>query len=158
MESELNIHIGSEAIDFVALNRRGDTIRLMDFKNKKYVLLDFWASWCVPCRHITPMLFKINAKYKDKIELISIASHDKETDWLDAIKKDQMTWTQILDNDGSNKIIPGSGTITDSYYIKEIPTLILVDKNHKICKLFGTGGKNGLPLNSFGSELEKILQ
>jgi len=112
----------------------------------------------MPCRNITPVLFKIYSKYHDKIEVISIANHDKEADWLAAIKKDQMDWTQILDNGGSNKIIPDSVTITDAYFINEIPSLILIDKNHKIVKLFGFGGKNNSPIESLNRELEKILQ
>jgi thiol-disulfide isomerase/thioredoxin len=158
MESESAIHIGSEAVDFVALNRQGDTVRLIDFKDKQYVLLDFWASWCKPCRDITPILIKINAKYKEKIHLISIAHHDKESDWLAAIRKDQMTWTQILDNDSSKQILSGGVTISDSYYINVIPSLILIDKNHKICKQFGNSGKNRSSIESLDSELEKILQ
>ncbi len=158
MESESAIHVGSEAVDFVALNRQGDTVRLIDFKGRQYVLLDFWASWCDPCRDITPILIKINAKYKEKIHLISIAHHDKECDWLAAIRKDQMSWTQILDNDSSKQILSGSGSITDSYYINVIPSLILIDKNHKICKQFGNSGKNKSPIESLDSELEKILQ
>ena len=158
MESESVIHVGSEAVDFIALNRQGDTVRLIDFKDKKYVLLDFWASWCEPCREITPILIKINAKYKGKFELISIANNDKEADWLAAIKKDQMSWTQILDTDSAKKILPATGTIADAYFINVIPSLILIDKNHKIFKLFGNSGKNRSPIESLDSELEKILQ
>jgi thiol-disulfide isomerase/thioredoxin len=158
MESESAIHVGSEAVDFVALNRQGDTVRLIDFKDKQYVLLDFWASWCEPCRDITPALIKINAKYKEKIHLISIANHDKESDWLAAIKKDQMSWMQILDNDSSRIIVPATGSITDAYYINVIPSLILIDKNHKICKLFGNSGKNRSSIESLDNEIEKILQ
>jgi thiol-disulfide isomerase/thioredoxin len=158
MEFERNIYIGAEAIDFTALNSQGDTIRLIDFKNKKYVLLDFWASWCGPCRGIAPILVNVNEKYKDKVKMISIASHDKKENWLAAIKKDQMGWTQILDDDNSRILVPISGSITDAYYINGIPSLILIDQNHKILRLFGCGGKNGLYAENIDKELEKILQ
>jgi thiol-disulfide isomerase/thioredoxin len=158
IEFEHNIYVGAEAVDFIALDEQGDTIRLVDFQNKKFVLLDFWASWCGPCRQITPILIKINAKYKEKISLISIANHDKEADWLGAIKKDQMSWIQILDNDNARIIVPGTGSITDAYYINGFPSLILIDKNHKIFKLFGFNEKNSSPIVALDSELEKILQ
>lgn len=157
MEFERNIYVGAEAIDFSALNSQGDTIRLIDFKNKRYVLLDFWGSWCHPCRQTTPLLIKINEKYKEKVSLISIAYHDKPENWLEAIKNDHMTWTQILDND-SSRIAPYSSSITDAYYVSGFPSLILIDKNHKILRLFNCGGKNGLYSKDIDSELEKILQ
>lgn len=157
MEFERNIYVGAEAIDFTALNSQGDTVRLSDFKNKKYVLLDFWGSWCHPCRQTTPLLVKINEKYKDKVSLISIAYHDKKDNWLTAIKNDHMDWTQILDNDSSRIMVPGS-SITDSYYVNGFPSLILIDKNHKILRLFDCGGKNGLYSRDIDRELQKILQ
>jgi thiol-disulfide isomerase/thioredoxin len=158
MESEINIYIGAEAIDFIAINRQGDTIRLSDFKNMKYVLLDFWGTWCMPCLKIIPALYKINNRYRNKLEVISIAYRDKEADWDAVIRKDHMDWSQILDNDGPNKIFPSSGMITDSYYISEFPSLILIDRNHKIIQLFGGEGKNKSPIESLDKELEKILQ
>ncbi len=157
IESEKNIYIGAEAINFTSLTQQGDTISLNNFKNKKYVLLDFWGSWCGPCRHIAPVLREIHSKYKDKIELISIANHDKEADWLAAIKTDKMTWIQILD-DRSKKIVDGAGNITDAYFVNGVPSLILIDKNLKIIRLFGNGGKNRLPILSMDAELKKILQ
>jgi len=149
--------VGSEAVDFTSLTQQGDTVCLNNFKNKKYVLLDFWGSWCAPCRHITPILRRIYAKYKYKIELISIANHEKEADWLAAINTDQMTWTQILD-DSSKKIGQGTGYITDAYFVNTVPSLILIDKNLKIIKLFGKSGRNRSSIQSLDSELEKILQ
>jgi thiol-disulfide isomerase/thioredoxin len=157
MAFEQNIYVGAEAMDFAALNSQGDTVRLIDFKNKKYVLLDFWGSWCHPCRQTTPLLVKINEKYKQKVSLISIAYGDKKDNWLAAIKNDHMTWTQILDND-SSRIAPYSGSITDEYYVSGFPSLILIDKNHKILRLFNCGGRNGLYAKDIDKELEKILQ
>ena len=72
------------------------------------MLLDFWASWCGPCRDIAPILIEINSKYKEKIQLISIANHDKESDWLAAIKTDQMILDANSGRRSSKKIVPGA--------------------------------------------------
>jgi thiol-disulfide isomerase/thioredoxin len=156
VESERNIYVGRDAVNFIVLTKSGDTISLNKFRGK-YILLDFWGSWCVPCRHITPLLRAVNAKYKDKLEIISIANHDKESDWLQAIKKDSMEWTQILDDDRLKKIAPEHGTITDAYYINGVPSLILIDRNSRIVKLFGNGGQKRLPIYSLDEEIAKAL-
>lgn len=80
----------------------GKMIRISDFKGK-YVLIDIWASWCVPCRQENPFLLKAYAKYKGAdFEIIGI-TRDKKTakeEWLEAIKKDKIgLWTQLSDFD-----------------------------------------------------------
>ena len=157
IESENHIYVGIDAINFVAITQEKDTIQLNDFKGKKFVLLDFWASWCGPCREITPLLKEIYAKYNSQLEIISIANHDEKSDWSTAIKKDDMNWMQILDNDSLRAFTPFKSTITDSYYVNAIPSLILIDKNGKIIKLFGNSGEKKMSISSLNEELKKVL-
>ncbi|HVW61867.1 MAG TPA: TlpA disulfide reductase family protein [Puia sp.] len=79
IEQEKHLRTGIAAYDFSAPTDKGDTIRLKDFKRKKYVLLDFWASWCVPCRAWSPYLKRIKDKYSKDLEIISI-SIEKDRD------------------------------------------------------------------------------
>ncbi len=149
-----NIKVGMEAINFKAVSATGDTIKLDSYKGKKYIILDFWASWCGPCRDISPLLNKLYNKYKGKLELISIAGNDKEIDWKKAIKKDHMEWIQILDN--PRKDINGDSVrlISDIYFVNLIPTLMLIDENFKLVRIFGGSGKDDKKV----SDLEKELQ
>ena len=81
-------------------------ISLSDFKGK-LILLDFWASWCKPCRNANPEMVKLYTKYHNKgLDIISISldgtpqQKNPKQDWLDAIEKDKMTWTQLSDLKG----------------------------------------------------------
>ncbi len=91
---------GEFAPDFTALNGNGDLITLSNFKGK-YVLLDFWASWCIPCRKEIPELKKIYHSIHGKdFEIIMISIDRNETDWKRAIKKDKIThWHNVRANE-----------------------------------------------------------
>ena len=116
-----------------AFDKDGTVIKLSDFKGK-YVLLDFWASWCVPCIKSFPHLKELYAKYKDKGLVVISISVDKKKDeqkWLDAIDKNEIAgWIQILSykNTGENNMCDlleaGNG----------IPHQILIDKSGNIVK------------------------
>ncbi len=89
--------IGSQAIEFSQADTEGKDVSLKDFRGK-YVLVDFWASWCRPCRVENPNVVKAYNKYKDKNFTVLGISLDKDKqDWLDAIKEDKLTWTQLSD-------------------------------------------------------------
>jgi thiol-disulfide isomerase/thioredoxin len=135
IQKEDSIFIGSEAKNFIAIDNNGHKLTLADFKGKKYILLDFGASWCAPCRKLVHYLKEDYNKYKSEVEIISISLRDKEEDWLGAIKKDSVQWPQVLDKSLSPPMT--NLHISDSYYIDQIPSFILIDKNFKIIGKYG---------------------
>ncbi|HHB79026.1 MAG TPA: TlpA family protein disulfide reductase [Saprospiraceae bacterium] len=100
----------------------GKKIDLEDFRGK-YVLIDFWASWCGPCRRANPKVVKIYNKHKNHgLEIISIALENNENAWKAAIQKDKLDWPNHL-MESQN----GPMSIANRYDVKSIPTKFLVD-------------------------------
>jgi peroxiredoxin len=94
--------IGSKAPDFSQTDAGGKLISLSSLKGK-YILIDFWASWCAPCRAENPNVVKVYHKYKDKgLVIIGVSLDGKTTKsaWLSAIKKDGLPWTEVSDLKG----------------------------------------------------------
>jgi len=120
--------IGNPAPDFVSTDTSGKSIRLSSFQGK-YVLLEFWANWCVPCRQQSPHLVEMYKKYSDKGFTIIQYSVDEKKDeekWKAAIRKDQLTWTQLADLNGfENKV-------SKLYGVQPIPDNFLIDPSGKI--------------------------
>lgn len=119
---------GHPAMPFTSKTITGQTISLSDYRGK-YVLLDFWASWCVPCRASNPHLQQIWEKYKDKnFEIIGIADNDEMTaKWKEAIEHDKVgEWPNILRGMGTNQ------DLDQFYSVHEIPTKILIDPSGMI--------------------------
>lgn len=120
--------LGIEASDFTQNDVNGKPIKLSDFKGK-YVLLDFWASWCAPCRRENPNVKEAYSKYKNQgFEILGV-SLDKENAkaaWIKAIADDQMTWKQVSDLKG------WSNEVAMLYSVKAIPTNFLIDPQGKI--------------------------
>jgi thiol-disulfide isomerase/thioredoxin len=118
--------IGQPAPAFVQNDPKGKPVSLASFKGK-VVLLDFWASWCGPCRAENPNVVAAYQKYGPKGFTILGVSLDSDKDkWLAAVKKDQLSWTQVSDLKGwQNKV-------ADLYGIKGIPMNYLLDKDGKI--------------------------
>lgn len=124
-EAELKTDIGVTPPAFVLVSDNGKMISLAAVK-KKLTIVDFWASWCKPCRAENPNLIRLYSKWKDKgLEIVSV-SIDKEADkekWLNAIKDDRLTWLQAWDE---------KGTSNKDYGITAIPRTFLIDEAGKI--------------------------
>ncbi|MFT3705628.1 MAG: TlpA disulfide reductase family protein [Agriterribacter sp.] len=136
---EKKASLGSSAENFTSITNKGNTISLEDFKGKKYILLDFWASWCGPCRQMTPVLKDIYKEYSSTLEIIGIANQDSKDEWSKAVIADSMQWPQILENKNTPAIYPTQKLITDMYSISSIPSYILIDRNLKIIDKYGNG-------------------
>ena len=104
----------------------GKPVSLKDFRGK-YVLIDFWASWCGPCRMENPNVVEAYNKYSKKNFTVLGVSLDRERNaWLKAIKDDKLTWTQVSD------LKFWDNAVAKLYRISSIPQNILVDPNGKI--------------------------
>jgi thiol-disulfide isomerase/thioredoxin len=136
---------GSMAHGFTKVDINGKTLSLSDFKGK-YVILDFWASWCVPCRKSNPHMIELYNKYKSKnLDVIGIADDDgKIAVWNDAVTKDGVgIWHQVLrglNPDMIMKRIYNPGDMDELYGVTNIPTKILIDPNGKIIGRYGDQG------------------
>lgn len=115
--------VGSAAAEFVQQDVNGQNISLSSFKGK-YVLIDFWASWCGPCRQENPNLVNAFQKYKSKNFTVLGVSLDRAKEpWLKAIKDDRLDWTQVSD------LKFWSNEVAIKYKIQSIPQNFLLDPN-----------------------------
>lgn len=118
--------MGAKAQEIALPSPKGDTIRLSSIKGK-YILVDFWASWCTPCREENPNLVKLYKKYKSKGFEIFQVSLDKTKDaWVKAIKDDGLTWIQVSD------LKYWDSPIAKVYNVESIPSSFLIDKDGTI--------------------------
>ena len=143
--------VGANAPEIELINQEGKTIKLSSLKGK-VVLIDFWASWCGPCRKESPNLVEAFGKYHKKkfkvgkgFEIFSVSLDKQEDAWKKAIAADNLTW--------SNHVIDKEGTFAKIYAVNTIPNGFLIDGKGKIV---AQGDKlRGLGLHI---EIEKLLK
>lgn len=122
----LKLSIGAQAPELEGKSPEGKVIKLSDFKGK-FVLIDFWASWCQPCRRENPNVVKMYNEFKDKgLEILGVSLDQDEAKWKEAIKADGLTWPQISD------LKAWGSELAAKYEIKGIPATFLLDKEGKI--------------------------
>ena len=154
-----NTKIGALAPDFKATDLNNRILPLSQFKKKNVVLLDFWASWCVPCRENIPHLKKIYKKYNpDGLEIIAISIDNDKNSWVKAVEDEGTNiWLNI--HSGFTAYKPGDFETTSvyaNYYYNTIPTQILVDLNGKIIGHWvGNSSENNSALDK---QLDEILK
>lgn len=117
---------GKMAPDFKLPTPEGDSISLSDYRGK-YVLVDFWASWCGPCRQENPNIVRMYNRFKGKnFEILGVSLDKERAGWVKAIADDQLTWKQVSDLKFWDSIVTGL------YAIQSIPATLLVDPDGKI--------------------------
>ncbi|NML38749.1 TlpA family protein disulfide reductase [Chitinophaga sp. G-6-1-13] len=140
-EIALKTAIGAAAMNFTQNNVSGKAVQLKDYRGK-YVLLDFWASWCGPCRAENPNVLDNYEKYHSKgLEILAVSLDDKKDAWVKAIKDDGLTWEHVSDLKG------WKNEVAKEYNIRAVPSNFLIDKEGKI-----------VAVNLRGEELTKKLE
>lgn len=120
--------LGAIAPDFTQLDMSGIAVRMHDYRGK-YLLLDFWASWCSPCRAENPNIVKNFNRYKDKgfnVLGISLDGPNGRGKWIKAVLDDHLNWSQVSDLKG------WKNEVAELYAIKSIPQNFLVDPDGRI--------------------------
>jgi thiol-disulfide isomerase/thioredoxin len=146
-----NSEVGSVAPDFKVRDIDNKEISLSDFRNKKFVLLDFWASWCKPCREDMPIMKKIYKVYREKdLEIIGISKDDNLSLWKKAIIQDSIgIWRHISVPLNIQSI--DSSAITNKYFVYGIPVKILINREGIIIGRWTGSGEENI------AELKNIL-
>ena len=136
--------VGKVAPDFTQNTPEGEELKLSDLRGK-YILIDFWASWCGPCRRENPNVVRMYDKYKAKgFDILGVSLDRDQGRWLKAIEQDQLGWLHVSDLKG------WQNAVAKQYNITSIPKTILLDPEGKII------GKN-LRGPSLEQKLEEIF-
>jgi len=115
-------NITDPRLDFTLATLKGDSVSLSSLKGR-VLLIDFWASWCTPCRYSNRSLVKLYSKYKDKgFEILGVSVDEEVKEWEKAIKKDKITWPQVNDTGGWDAIA------AIKWRVEALPSSFLIDK------------------------------
>ncbi|MCI4669219.1 MAG: AhpC/TSA family protein [Bacteroidia bacterium] len=126
LEKNKEPKIGEDFVDFEMMDINGKPRKVSELKGKVF-LLEFWASWCGPCRAENPTLVKTYNEFHDKgFEIIAVSMDNSKTDWEEAVESDGLPWIHISDLKGGNS---EAGLI---YGISSIPDNFLIDENGKV--------------------------
>lgn len=128
LENLENVAVGKKFVDFTLKDTQGNEVSLSDYAGKgNYVLVDFWAAWCGPCRQEMPNVVEAYSKYKAKgFEVVGVSLDQEHDRWTQGIKDLNMTWPQMSD------LQYWESPIVDLYAINGIPHTILLDKDGTI--------------------------
>lgn len=127
MRKIASLKVNDSAPNFSLKDIDGKVVSLSSFRGKK-VLINFWASWCGPCRKEHPDLIRLSEKYQSKnVAFISISTDKNSKNWKEAVKKDRLTWLQLLDEEDSKGI-----STSNNYGVSGIPQTMLIDENGKV--------------------------
>jgi peroxiredoxin len=123
LKNKINLSIGSKAPDFILKDTSGHSFKFAQAQGK-YVLLEFWASWCGPCRSQSVFLKQVyETHHKKGFEIISVSIDEDKQEWVNAIREDEASWIQLIDvNEKVKKL----------YKIKGVPHNFLIDPNGTI--------------------------
>lgn len=120
-----SVRLGNNAPDFEEYTTSGRPVKLSDYKGK-YILVDFWASWCAPCRAENPNVLKAYQAYHDQgLEILGVSLDTKKEAWEKAIKEDKLPWQQVSD-------LKSPSVVVAMYNISGIPSNVLVGPDGKI--------------------------
>jgi hypothetical protein len=132
---------GEKYMDIELTDVDGKTVHLADYvKLGQYTMLEFWASWCGPCRGEIPHLRHVHDLYGDAFNMVSISIDEREKDWKKALKEENMTWSQLNDRKGMK------GPVMTKYKVYGVPYSLILDKEGRVV----AGGVRG-------SELDQVL-
>ena len=123
MEERPTLSVGDIAPEFEAKRLNGSTFRLADYRGKKAVLIDFWATWCPPCVDEIPTIKRIAETYSNQeLEVVGVSLDRDEQALRNFVKKEKLNYVQVFDQERAR-------SITKSYGVWGIPSVFLVDKN-----------------------------
>ncbi|RZK76024.1 MAG: AhpC/TSA family protein [Pedobacter sp.] len=138
--------IGAIVPDFIQNDPSGNPIKFADFRGR-YVYIDFWASWCIPCRNENPNVLKAYEKFKNKnFAIIGVSIDNDLNSWKKAIEDDKMPWTMVSDLKGSKN------EIATYFGIRGVPSTLLIDPSGKIIAWNLNGNKLHHKLDELFSE------
>ena len=120
------VSIAATAPDFTLTTPEGKQVSLYSVKGKLKII-DFWASWCGPCRMENPNMVKLYNDFKDKgLAIVSVSLDERKVPWVQAIKKDGMPWTHVSSLKG------WKCEVVKQYNIDAVPSIIVLDENNRI--------------------------
>lgn len=140
-EASKAIKVGNIAPDFTLKTDDGEDVSLYGMKGK-IKIVDFWASWCGPCRGLNPHMLALYNKYKDKgLEIVGVSMDTDRENWLKAVKQDSMPWKQVSD------LKAWESDVAKKYNVEGIPHVVVLNENNKM-----------LAVNIFAEELTELLK